>query len=154
MKIVILDDYSDAFRSFPGFARLKDHEVVVYRDTVKDAAQLAARLHDADAEVITQERSALRREVIEKLPQLKLVAQTGSHRRHIDIDVCTERGIAIAAFEDGGGSSHSTVELTWALILSSLRHIGHEIPTGKLDTRRPIGLVREHEGESAWPIHL
>jgi D-3-phosphoglycerate dehydrogenase len=127
MKIVILDDYSNAFRSSSAFARLKDHEVVVYFDTVKDPAKLASRLNDADAVVITQERSSLRRDVIEKLPKLKLVAQTGSHRSHIDIDVCTERGIAITALNDGGGQSHSTVELTWALILSSLRHIGHEV---------------------------
>jgi hypothetical protein len=77
MKIVILDDWSNAFRSSSAFARLKDHEVVVYRDTVKDADALAARLREADAVVITQERSSLRREVIEKLPKLKLIAQTG-----------------------------------------------------------------------------
>jgi D-3-phosphoglycerate dehydrogenase len=126
MKIAVLDDYSGAFRKVTGFARLKDHEVAIYNDTVKDGTKLVARLHDADAVVITQERSALRREVIEKLPKLKLVAQTGSHRSHIDIDACTERGIAIAALNDGGGRSYSTVELTWALILASLRHVPHE----------------------------
>ena len=86
MKIAVLDDYSGAFRKVTGFARLKDHEVATYHDTVKDGTKLAARLHDADAVVITQERSALRREVIEKLPKLKLIAQTGSHRSHIDSD--------------------------------------------------------------------
>ncbi|MGZ5094194.1 MAG: hypothetical protein ACXWCY_26815 [Burkholderiales bacterium] len=101
MKIAVLDDYSGAFSKVTGFARLKDHEVAIYNDTVKDGTKLAARLHDADAVVITQERSALRREVIEKLPKLKLIAQTGSHRSHIDIDACTERGIAIAALNDG-----------------------------------------------------
>jgi D-3-phosphoglycerate dehydrogenase len=126
MKIVILDDYSDAFRGSSAYPRLKEHEVMVYRDTVKEPEALAARLRDADAVVITQERSSLRREVLVKLPKLKLIAQTGSHRSHIDIDVCTARGIAITALNDGGGQSHSTVELTWALILSSARHICHE----------------------------
>ena len=39
MKIVILDDYSNAFRGSSAFARLKDHEVVVYRDTVIISAE-------------------------------------------------------------------------------------------------------------------
>src|SRR6185503_9068755 len=105
MKIAVLDDYANAFSRVAGFPLLEDHEVAIYRDTEKDPLMLAARLSDADAVVITQERSSLRRAVIEKLPKLKLVAQTGSHRNHIDIDVCTERGIAIAAMEDGGGRS-------------------------------------------------
>jgi len=67
----------------------------------------------------------LRREVIEQLTNVKLIAQTGSHRSHIDIDACTERGIAIAA-QSGGGMSYSTAELTWGLILASLRHIPYE----------------------------
>jgi D-3-phosphoglycerate dehydrogenase len=125
MKIAVLDDYSNAFRSMPSFERLKDHEVVIYHDTVKDTARLAERLHDVDAVVLTQERSSFRRPLIEKLPRLRLVAQTGSHRGHIDIDACTEHGIAIAALA-GGGMSYSTAELTWGLILASLRRIPFE----------------------------
>ena len=70
------------------------------------------RLRDADAVVITQERSSLRREVLEKLPRLKLIAQTGSHRSHIDIDVCTARGIAISALNDGLGHVVDSVTFT------------------------------------------
>lgn len=125
MKIAVLDDYSNAFRSMPSFERLKGHEVVVYHDTVKDTARLAERLHDVDAVVLTQERSSFRRSLIEKLPKLKLVAQTGSHRGHFDIDACTEHGIAIASLS-GGGMSYSTAELTWGLILAALRHIPFE----------------------------
>jgi D-3-phosphoglycerate dehydrogenase / 2-oxoglutarate reductase len=125
MKIAVLDDYSNAFRSMPSFERLKGHEVAVYHDTVKDTARLAERLHDVDAVVLTQERSSFRRPLIEKLPKLKLVAQTGSHRGHFDIDACTEHGIAIASLS-GGGMSYSTAELTWGLILAALRHIPFE----------------------------
>jgi len=125
MKIAVLDDYSNAFRRMPSFERLKGHEVVIYHDTVKDTARLAERLHDVDAVVLTQERSPFHRPLIEKLPKLKLIAQTGSHRGHFDIDACTERGIAIASLS-GGGMSYSTAELAWGLILASLRHIPFE----------------------------
>ncbi|MBI3937182.1 MAG: D-2-hydroxyacid dehydrogenase family protein [Betaproteobacteria bacterium] len=125
MKIAVLDDYQDAFRKLACFARLKDHEVVVFHDTEKDPARLAARLKDADAVILSQQRSPFPRAVIEKLPGLKLIAQTGSHREHIDIAACSEKGIVVAAVRYG--ASHSTVELTWGLILASLRHIPHEV---------------------------
>ena len=125
MKIAVLDDYQDAFRGLEVFARLKDHEVVVFRDTEKDPAKLAARLADADAVLLTQQRSPFPRAVIEKLPKLKLIAQTGRNTNHIDVAACTEKGIVVAAA--GSGSPHATAELAWGLILASLRHIPDEV---------------------------
>ena len=126
MKIAVLDDYTDAFRTTPSYARFAGHEVIVYRDTVRDLPQLAARLVAVDGVVLTQERTALRRALIEQLPNLKVVAQTGSHRGHLDIDACTERGIVICT-ASAGVKAYSTSELTWGLILSSVRQIPHEV---------------------------
>lgn len=125
MKIVVIDDYQDAFRKLDCYARLKGHEVVVFNDTEKDPIRLAARLKDADAVLLTQQRSPFPRAVIEKLPRLKLIVQTGGHTNHVDVEACTEQGIVIAAA--GGGRPYPTAELTWAIILASLRHIPHEV---------------------------
>lgn len=125
VKIAVLDDYQDMFRSVPAFERLKGHEVMVYHDTVKDPEALASRLKDADVVVLTQQRSAFPRAVIEKLTRLRLIAQTGSHRDHFDLAACTAKGIAIAA-KVGAARLHSTAELTWGLILASCRHIPEE----------------------------
>ncbi len=125
MKIAVIDDYQDAFRRLAGFARLKGHDVVVFHDTEKDPARLAARLADADAVLLTQQRSPFPRAVIEKLPRLKLIAQTGRNTNHIDVAACTEKGIVVAAA--GSGTPHATAELAWGLILASLRHIPHEV---------------------------
>jgi D-3-phosphoglycerate dehydrogenase len=125
MKIVVIDDYQDAFRQLAAFDRLKGHEVVVFRDTEKDPAKLAARLSDVDAVLLTQQRSPFPRAVIEKLPRLKLIAQTGRNTNHIDVAACTEKGIVVAAA--GSGTPHATAELAWGLILASLRHIPHEV---------------------------
>ena len=126
MKIVVLDDYSDAFRTAPSFPRLRDHDVVVFRDSERDPIKLAARLKDADAVVLTQERSALPRAVIAHLPRLRFVTQTGSHRHHIDTAACTEKGIVVSAEPLTPKASYSTTELTWALILASVRHLPYE----------------------------
>ena len=125
MKIAVIDDYQDAFRQLAGFARLQGHEVIVFNDTEKDPAKLAVRLADADAVLLTQQRSPFPRAVIEKLPKLKLIAQTGRNTNHIDVAACTEKGIVVAAA--GSGTPHATAELAWGLILASLRHIPHEV---------------------------
>jgi len=125
MKIAVIDDYQNAFRTLKCHAKLKDHEVVVYTDTEKEPARLAERLKDAEAVVLTQQRSRFPRAAIERLPKLKLISQTGRATAHIDVAACTERGIVVSA--GGAGNPHATAELTWALILAALRHIPYEV---------------------------
>ena len=98
------------------------HGIAVMQDWAR-IGQLATRL---GAPVHGVERSAFPRAVIERLTTIKLVAQTGSHRHHIDFAACTEHGIAVAA-PDRVGAGITTAELTWALILASLRNIPHEV---------------------------
>ncbi len=125
MKIAVIDDYQNAFRTLRCYPKLKGHEVVVYNDTEKDPARLAERLKDADVVVLTQQRSAFPRAVIERLPKLKLIGQTGRAATHVDIEACTERGIIISA--GGSGNSNATAELTWGLILAALRNLPYEV---------------------------
>jgi D-3-phosphoglycerate dehydrogenase len=125
MKIAVLDDYADAFRQLACSERLRGHDVVVYHDTEKDPAKLAARLADAQAVVLTQQRSAFPRAVVERAPNLRLVSLTGRNASHVDVEACTQHGIAIAA--RGGGDPHGPAELAWGLILSSLRSLPEEI---------------------------
>ena len=125
MKIAVIDDYQDAFRTLRCYAKLKDHELLVYNDTEKDAARLAERLKDVEAVILTQQRSRFPRAVIERLPKLRLISQTGRNTGHIDVEACTERGIVVSA--GGSGNPHPTAELTWGLILAALRHVPYEV---------------------------
>ncbi len=125
MKIAIIDDYQDAFRTLDCYKKLSGHDVIVYNDTEKDPARLAQRLKDAEAVILTQQRSPFPRTVIEQLPNLKLVNQTGRNVGHVDVDACTQHGIIVSA--GGSGDPHTTAELTWGLILAALRHIPQEV---------------------------
>lgn len=120
MNIVILDDYQDAVRKLACAAKLEAFSAKVYTNTVKGAGQLAVRLKDADVIVLIRERTQLTRQVIEKLPRLKLVVQTGRVGAHVDVAACTERGIAVA---EGLGSPIAPAELTWALVMAATRRI-------------------------------
>jgi len=124
MKIAIIDDYQDAFRRLDCAKKLAGHELVAFTDTEKDPAKLAARLQDADAVVLTQQRSKMPRAVIEKLPKLKLISQTGRNAYHIDLAACTEKGVVVSA--GGAGNPNPTAELAWGLILAAMRRIPQE----------------------------
>ncbi len=125
MKIAIIDDYQDAFRRLDCAKKLAGHELVAFTDTEKDPAKLAARLQDADILVLTQQRSKMPRAVIEKLPKLKLLSQTGRNAYHIDLAACTEKGVVVSA--GGAGNPNPTAELAWGLILAALRRIPQEV---------------------------
>ena len=125
MKIVVIDDYQNAFKTLKCFAKLSGHEVTVYTDPETAIGKLAERLRDADAVVLTQQRSNFPRALIEKLPKLKLIGQTGRAATHVDLNACTERGIIVSA--GGAGNPHATAELTWGLILSALRKLPFEV---------------------------
>ena len=114
MNIVILDDYQDAVRKLNCAEKLDAYPAKVYTNTVKGIGQLSVRLRDADVIVLIRERTQITRQLVEKLPRLKLIAQTGRVGTHIDVAACTERGIAVA---EGVGSPVAPAELTWALIM-------------------------------------
>ena len=120
MKIVILDDYQDAVRKLECASKLEAYPAKVYTNTVKGLGQLSVRLRDADVIVLIRERTHLTRALIEKLPRLKLIVQTGRIGSHIDVAACTERGIAVA---EGTGSPVAPAELTWALIMAAMRRL-------------------------------
>ena len=124
MNIVILDDYQDAVRKLNCAGRLDAYSAKVYTNTVKGIGQLSVRLKDADVIVLIRERTHINRQLIEKLPKLKMIAQTGRVGSHIDVSACTERGIAVS---EGTGSPTAPAELTWALIMTAVRRLPHYI---------------------------
>ena len=125
MKIAVVEDYGNVFRSAADFAKLEGHEVAVHTEAETDLGALARKIADADVVVLTQQRTYFPRALIERLPRLRFISQTGRNTGHLDVAACTERGIVVSAI--GGGHPHATVELTWGLIIAALRHIPYEV---------------------------
>jgi D-3-phosphoglycerate dehydrogenase len=120
MKIAILDDYQDAVRKLDCFALLQQHEVKVFHNSVRGLGQLAIRLAEFEALVLIRERSAVTRQLLARLPKLKLISQTGKVSGHIDVEAATAAGVAIA---EGVGDPTAPAELTWALIMAAMRRV-------------------------------
>jgi len=130
MKVSILDDYHDTLRTLDAFKKLAGHEVTVWNDHVQDTDTLAQRLKDAEALVLIRERTKIRAPLLERLPKLKLISQRSIYP-HIDVDACTRLGVVLSSNQNFGMPSYATAELTWGLIIASMRDIPRQIESLK-----------------------
>lgn len=137
MNIIILDDYQDAVRKLKCASKLEHLNAKVFTNTVKGIGQLSVRLRDAEVLVLIRERTAFPRQLLEKLPKLKLIAQTGRVGPHIDVEACTRLGIAVA---EGAGDPTAPAELTWALIMAAMRRLPQYIGNLKHGAWQQSGL--------------
>ena len=124
MNITILDDSLSVVRSLPCFARLKDRDVTVWSEHTKDNAVLAERLTETEALILLRERTPIRAPLIALLPRLRMITLNGPYP-HVDVDACTQHGIAICAGPPRPSSA--TAELTWGLIIACMRRIPQEV---------------------------
>lgn len=125
MIIAIPDDYHGLVHRLDSVGRLAGHEVRILRDAAPDFDTLVAGLRDAEAIVPIRERTVFDRALLDALPRLRLISQTGRSAHHVDLDACTERGIAVTA--GSHASPYTVAEHTWALILATLRDIPREV---------------------------
>jgi len=119
-KIAVLDDYQNAALESADWSVLRDRaDIAVFQDHVADPDAVIERLLPFDVACVMRERTPLPRNVIERLPNLKLIASTGSVNASIDVAAAGDHGIAVV---HTGYRSDPTIEFTW-LILASARHI-------------------------------
>jgi D-3-phosphoglycerate dehydrogenase len=130
VRVSILDDYFDTLRTLPCFSKLDGHVVDVFTDHVEDVDVLADRLRATEALVLIRERTRIQRELLERLPNLRLISQR-SVFPHIDIDACTEHGVLVCSDLHAGSPSYATAELTWALVLAGMRGLPDQITSMK-----------------------
>ncbi len=126
MKISILDDYFDTLRTLPCFGKLDGHDVTVWNDHEQDADLLAERLKDTEALVLIRERTKIQAELLDQLPNLKLISQRSVYP-HIDVEACSRNGVLLCSNQHKGSPSFAAAELTFGLILSAMRQIPQQM---------------------------
>ena len=117
MRVVVSDDYQGAVATLDCFSRLDTHEVTIHRSRRPERRRhcRGALLRRGGARPDPRADAHVAASSCERLPALRLIAQTGRGIPHIDLDACTEHGVAVAV---GGGSPVAPAELTWALVLA------------------------------------
>jgi len=133
MKISILDDYHDTVRTLACIRKLDGHEVKIWTDHVQNVDALADRLKDTEILVLIRERTKIRKALLERLPQLKLISQRSVYP-HIDIAACTDLGVVVSSSQHPGAPCYAAAELTWGLILAAVRQIPQQMASLKAGT--------------------
>ena len=121
MNIVIPDDYQNAVERLACFGLLDGHDVTIYREPATSFEALVERLRPAKVVVAIRERVEFSRSLIERLPNLRLIALVGRNATTIDYTAATEHGVMVATGQSN--SPTSPAELTVALILAARRNI-------------------------------
>jgi phosphoglycerate dehydrogenase-like enzyme len=130
-KIAVLDDYLDSARHFADWSSLPaDCELTVFCDHLHEDDQIVERLRPFDIVCPMRERTPFPKELLARLPNLKLLATTSKRNHAIDLVAAAELGITVCGtgLPDTGDG---TAELTWGLILGFARQIPGEDRTIK-----------------------
>jgi D-3-phosphoglycerate dehydrogenase len=160
VRLVVPDDYNDAYGSSEIFGRLRERcDITIYTTPFANVDEAVERIQDAEIVVANRERTPLGAAVLDRLPKLRLIAQTGARGAHLDIPAATERGIVIAGtggsknVRSAGVNAAATVELTIGLMIAASRRI----PDGdtQMRTGRWAGFIgRELAGRKLGVVGL
>jgi phosphoglycerate dehydrogenase-like enzyme len=135
MRVAVLDDYQRAALKSADWQSLHPEATIeAFPEHIGDEAELARRLHTFECVVLMRERTAFRRSLIEKLPNLRLIITAGLRNAAIDVEAATERRIQICGTDMLG---YPTAELAWGLVIALMRHIPQEnqaIRSGQFQT--------------------
>jgi D-3-phosphoglycerate dehydrogenase / 2-oxoglutarate reductase len=137
-RVVVIDDFHQAYQSAPGTPRLRERaEVTIHEDPFDSEDALVEALQGAEIVIANRERTHFTADLLKRLPDLRLISNTGTHFYHVDVDAASKQGVLLS--NAPGGSSPSVAELTIAMMVALVRRM----PQNDLAMRR---------GE--WPMEL
>ena len=129
VKVAILDDYQNVTHHFANWQSLSQKiDLTIFNKYIGNETDLAEKLIDYDILCLMRERTPLPEDLINKLPNLKLVITSGMWNASIDIEACKKKNIICCGTDS---KIHSTAELAWALIMNSWRGLQTEIQNMK-----------------------
>src|ERR1700746_1731044 len=124
MKVAILHDYQNVALQLADWSGVRNHaEITTFNDRVADPSAVVERLRPFDCVCVMREFTPLTREILQQLPNLRLIASTGPRNASIDTQTATDLGIIVTAT---GYDATPTIEFAWSLILASMRGIDRE----------------------------
>jgi len=122
-KIAVLDDWQSVAKSSADWSRLLERaEVVFFEEPFKNADAIAKALAGFEIIIAMRERTRFPKELIERLPKLRMIALTGGRTWTMDFGALNARGIVVS-HTGGTHSTAATAELALGLLLSAARHI-------------------------------
>jgi len=125
MRAAVLDDYQNCALSLADWSRIStDIDVTVFNRPFEGVDDAARALEPFEIVCAMRERTAIGRDLLSRLPNLKLLVTTGLRNAAIDLNAARDLGVMVCGTQVRG---HATAELTWALILGLARHLPVEV---------------------------
>jgi phosphoglycerate dehydrogenase-like enzyme len=124
VKIAILDDYQQVAKQSADWGSLPSGtQVDSFPENIADRTELVRRLKPYEVIVAMRERTRFPAEVIDALPNLRLLVSTGGRNPSIDAEACARRNIALCSAHGAASGQSSTAEVAWALVLALAKRI-------------------------------
>jgi phosphoglycerate dehydrogenase-like enzyme len=123
-RVVVLDDWNQAYGNAAPFSHLRQRaEVIIHTDAAPPGAA-AERLRGAEVVVGNRERTRFDAAFFQSVPDVKLLVQTGDGVQHIDLPAATAQGVLVSVTP--GGSTASMVEFTIGMIIGAMRRFAEQ----------------------------
>jgi D-3-phosphoglycerate dehydrogenase len=123
-RCAILDDYQSVALNMADWTKVAgDLDVKVFSAPLGGAEEVAGALKGFAIVCAMRERTPFPRQLIEALPDLRLLITTGMVNRAIDLDAAKARNVVVCGTPSVG---NPTTGIAWGLILELTRKIGSE----------------------------
>ena len=120
MRVTVLDDYQRAFEGTEAIQRLRQRaDVQILTEKLPTEEALVRALKGVKAIIPIRERTKFPAALLQALPDLEFISQTGNHAYHVDMEAATKAGIVVAMAPGG----NSTTELAFGLMFAVMRRI-------------------------------
>jgi phosphoglycerate dehydrogenase-like enzyme len=124
VRCAILDDYQNVVLKVADWSKVKgDLDIKVFNEHLGGPDKVIAALKGFQIVVAMRERTGFPKQVIDALPDLKLLITTGMRNASIDTEAAKARGVTVCGTPNFG---NPTSGITIGLMLELTRHIGYE----------------------------
>jgi phosphoglycerate dehydrogenase-like enzyme len=152
LRCAILDDYQNVALTSADWSKVtNDIDIKVFNEHLGGNENVIKTLQGFPIICAMRERTPFPKEVIDKLPDLKLLITSGMVNRGIDVEAAKARGITVCGT---GSFGNPTAGIAWGLILELTRHIGYENNKLKSGTPWQTTLGPDVEGMNLGVIGL
>jgi len=144
VRAAILDDYQNVALKLADWSSVnKDVEIKVFDQPFKSQGEAIKALQGFAIVVGMRERTPFPRQVIEALPDLKLLITTGMKNNSFDLKAAAERGVTVCGT---GAVGNPTTGIVFGLMLELTRHIGFENARMKAGAPWQVTIGHDLEG--------
>jgi len=121
IRIAVLDDWQGVARQSADWTKLQQQaDLVFFEDPFAGPDKLAKALDGFDIIIAMRERTKFSKELIDRLPKLRMIALTGGRTWTTDFDALNARGIPMC-HTGGEKSGAATAEIALGLLLGAAR---------------------------------